>query len=646
MVYPFLDKIMLPDDLKRLSIKELSLLAQEMRVFLMNSLNQSGGHLGSNLGSVDLTIALHYVFNTPDDRLVWDVGHQAYPHKILTGRKNQLSSIRQKDGLAPFPRREESVYDCFGVGHSSTSISAALGMSLAAQLNKQPRHTVAIIGDGGMTAGLSFEALNHAGYLKANLLVILNDNEMSISENVGALSKYLAKILSGKAYTSMRSGGKKILSHMPPPIMELAKRTEEHLKGMLIPGTLFEALGFNYVGPIDGHDIPTLVQTLSNLKDLPGPQFLHIITKKGKGYAPAEEAPIQYHAVAKNFLNAEPIDKTKHSQTKKTQSFSSIFGDWLCEAALTDSRIVGITPAMREGSGLVDFANRYPSRYFDVGIAEQHSITLAAGLACDNIKPVVAIYSSFLQRAYDQLIHDVAIQNLPILFAIDRAGVVSDGPTHFGTFDLSFLRCIPNMLIMTPTTGNECRQMLSTGIQFNGPSAVRYPRDNCVDDPESFESPPRPLPLGKAIITRTSSADDKKPCKIAFLCFGTLIHSALNIAERLNATVVNMRFVKPIDEAMIHAIATNHDLIVTLEENVIMGGAGSAVLEVLQLDPHLFSCPVLQLGIPDYYIEHGSQQDMLSACGLDEKSIEQAVQQKIKVLNLTLNKLTNTFNLT
>ena len=620
--YPFLDKIALPDDLKRLSITELPQLASDMREFLIQSLNQSGGHFAANLGSVDLTIALHYVFNTPYDRLIWDVGHQAYPHKMLTGRKNQLSTIRQKEGLAPFPRREESEYDCFGVGHSSTSISAALGMSIAAKLNNEKRHTVAIIGDGGMTAGLSFEALNHAGDLKANVLVILNDNEMSISENVGALSKYLARILSGKAYTTMRSGGKKILSRLPP-ILELAKRTEEHLKGMVMPGTLFEELGFNYVGPIDGHDLPELIRTLNNIKDLPGPQFLHVITKKGKGYAPAEASPIQYHAVNKNYL----APKTQESPTSTSKSFSQIFGDWLCESALTDSRLVGITPAMREGSGLVEFAKNFPHRYFDVGIAEQHSVTLAAGLACDKIKPVVAIYSSFLQRAYDQLIHDVAIQNLPVLFAIDRAGMVSDGPTHFGTFDISYLRCIPNMVIMTPTTGNECRQMLTTGIHFDGPSAVRYPRENCVDNPLEFESPPKAIPLGKALITRTRIDLAQGGPKIVFLCFGTLIHSALKIAERLNATVVNMRFVKPIDEAIIIEMANTHDLIITLEENVVAGGAGSAVLETLQA--HQSSCSVLQLGIPDYFSEHGSQQDMLKACGLDEASIEQTVREKI-----------------
>ena len=627
--YPLLDNIAYPDDLKRLSVEQLSTLSEEMRAFLIQSLNISGGHFGANLGSVDLTIALHYVFNAPYDRLVWDVGHQAYPHKILTGRKNQLSTIRQKDGLAPFPRREESEYDCFGVGHSSTSISAALGMSIAAHLNKEKRHTVAIIGDGGMTAGLSFEALNHAGDLKADLLVILNDNEMSISENVGALSKYLTRILSGKAYTTIRSGSKKFLSHLPP-ILELAKRTEEHLKGMVMPGTLFEELGFNYVGPIDGHDIPSLVQILTNVKELSGPQFLHIITKKGKGYAPAELEAIKYHAVNKNYL-----DKPVPTLPAVTLSFSKIFGDWLCETALANNKIVGITPAMREGSGLVEFAKQFPNRYFDVGIAEQHSVTLAAGLACDNLKPVVAIYSSFLQRAYDQLIHDVALQNLPVLFAIDRAGVVTDGPTHFGTFDLSFLRCIPNMIIMTPTTGNECRQMLTTGIQLNGPSAVRYPRENCVDNPLEFEHPPTSIPLGKAAIVR--QRQPSSDLKIAFLCFGTLIHSALKIAERINATVINMRFVKPLDEVMVTNIAKQYDLIITLEENVVMGGAGSAVLETLQA--HQLACPVLQLGIPDYYVEHGSQQEMLKACGLDEPGIEQAIQQKIiDIMSTIVNK--------
>lgn len=624
--YSLLDAINLPNDVKRLSIAQLPILAEEMRDFLIQSLNQSGGHFAANLGAVDLTIALHYIFDTPYDRLVWDVGHQAYPHKMLTGRKNQLFSIRQKDGLAPFPRREESEYDCFGVGHSSTSISAALGMSIAAKLNNEKRHAVAIIGDGGMTAGLSFEALNHAGDLKTNLLVILNDNEMSISENVGALSKYLTKILSGKTYTTLRSGSKKLLAHVPP-ILELAKRTEEHLKGMIMPGTLFEELGFNYVGPIDGHDLPNLVQTLQNIKHLPGPQFLHVITQKGKGYAPAELDPIQYHAVAKHYL----ADKLPPPSAQK--SFSQIFGEWLCERASIDSTVVGITPAMREGSGMVEFAKKFPDRYFDVGIAEQHSVALAAGLACDKIKPVVAIYSSFLQRAYDQLIHDVALQNLPVLFAIDRAGVVSDGPTHFGTFDVSFLRCIPNMVIMTPTTGNECRQMLTTGILLNCPSAVRYPRDNCKDDPEKFETPPSRLPLGKAVITREfdlNTIDQTRQPKIAFLCFGTLIYPALTVAEKFNAMVVNMRFVKPIDEATIIQVAKQCDLIITLEENTIMGGAGSAVLETLQA--HQLNCPVLQLGIPDYYVEHGSQHDMLKACDLDEHSIEQAVIKKIQQL--------------
>jgi 1-deoxy-D-xylulose-5-phosphate synthase len=611
--FPLLSKIESPAQLRTLSEAELVLLATELRNFLIQSLNQSGGHFAGGLGTVELTVALHAVFNTPDDRLVWDVGHQTYPHKILTGRREQLSTIRQPDGLAGFPRRSESPYDTFGVGHSSTSISAALGMAQGSKRAGSDRKTVAIIGDGAMTAGMVFEALNHGGDMRANLLVVLNDNDMSISKNVGGLSNYLARILSSKLYTSMREGGKKVLDAMPN-IREFARRTEEHMKGMVVPGTLFEELGFNYIGPIDGHDLPVLLKTLQNLKDLEGPQFLHIITRKGKGYAPAEADPIGYHAVSPGYLDSKNSEKKTCKPT-----YSDIFGNWICDIAAQDPRVVAITPAMCEGSGLVRYAQEYPDRYFDVGIAEQHSVTFAAGLACEGQKPVVAIYSTFLQRAYDQLIHDVAIQNLPVLFAIDRAGLVgADGPTHAGSFDLSYLRCIPNMLVMAPSDENECRQMLYTGFQHNGPAAVRYPRG--TGPGVKIQSDMTALPIGKAEIRRQGK-------QIALLAFGSMLTPALQAAEALNATVINMRFIKPLDTHMLQLLASEHTLFVTIEENVVMGGAGSAVNEYLATQNIQIS--TLNLGLPDKFIEHGSHAAMLADCGLDAAGIIKSVQERI-----------------
>jgi 1-deoxy-D-xylulose-5-phosphate synthase len=613
--YPILDKISLPDDLRGLTEGELIDLADELRDFLIASVSKSGGHLSAGLGTIELTIALHYIFNTPDDKLIWDVGHQAYPHKILTGRKNKISTIRQKNGITPFVTRSESEYDAFGVGHSSTSISAALGMAIAAGINHDAKRTVAIIGDGGLTGGMAFEALNHAGALDANLLVILNDNDMSISPNVGALKNYLAKILSGKFYTTVKEGSKKVMSNMPS-VWELARRTEEHVKGMVIPGTLFEEMGFNYIGPIDGHDLPTLVKTLSNLKDLKGPQFLHVVTQKGKGYSPAEADPIGYHGVSK-------FDPSKENLPKKAISsatYSEVFGQWLCDIANENSQVVGITPAMREGSGMVEFEQQYPERYFDVGIAEQHAITLAAGMACEGLHPVVAIYSTFLQRGYDQLIHDVALQNLPVLFAIDRAGLVGpDGPTHAGSYDLSYLRCLPNMIIMAPADENECRLMLTTGINYNGPVAVRYPRgkgpgvaiNNTLDS----------LPIGQALTVREGK-------DIALLAFGPTLSPASDLAEQLNATVVNMRFVKPLDEDMIRKIAASHKTIFTLEENVVKGGAGSAVNEFI--NQAALSVNIYNIGLPDRNLEHGSREELLEEAGLDVSNIKRTIQAYLK----------------
>lgn len=602
-----------PVDLRGLDKAALTTLAAEMRQFLINTVSKTGGHLASNLGVVELTIALHYVFNTPDDRLVWDVGHQTYPHKILTGRRDAMDTLRKPAGLAGFPKREESIYDTFGAGHSSTSISAALGMAVAAKAQGLNRRSVAIIGDGAMTAGMAFEALNNAGDMDVNLLVILNDNDMSISNNVGALNNYLARLLSGRFYDTVRRSGKKMLDILPP-MKEFAKRAEEHAKGMVTPGTLFEEFGFNYIGPIDGHDIDTLVDTLSNIRELKGPQFLHVVTQKGKGYHPAESNPNKYHGVGKfdpeNGESLAPAGKISYTQ---------VFGDWLLDMANADSKLIGITPAMCDGSGLNAFAERYPERYFDVGIAEQHALTFAAGMACDGLKPVVAIYSTFLQRAYDQFIHDIALQNLDVLFAIDRAGLVgADGPTHAGSFDLSFMRCIPNIVIMAPSDENECRQMLSTGYHYQGTAAVRYPRGAGIG--ATINPSLDTLPIGKAEIVRQGK-------KVAILAFGSMLAPSLSAAEFLDATVVNMRFIKPLDVEMILKMTASHDYMITVEENALMGGAGSAVLETLQ--SHNIVKPTLCLGLPDRFIEHGVHETMLSACGLDADGIRAAIEKLI-----------------
>ena len=608
--YPLLSLINSPEDLRLLNKDQLPQLCQELRAYLLESVSQTSGHLASGLGTVELTVALHYVYKTPFDQLIWDVGHQAYPHKILTGRRDQMSTIRQKDGIHPFPWREESEFDVLSVGHSSTSISAGLGIAVAAERENAGRKTVCVIGDGAITAGMAFEALNHAGSVHTDMLVILNDNEMSISENVGALNNHLARIFSGSIYSTLRDGSKKILDKVPP-VKNFMKKTEEHMKGVMFSpeSTLFEELGFNYIGPVDGHNIDELVATLTNMRNLKGPQFLHIKTKKGKGYEPAEKDPIGFHGVPK----FDPISGELPKNNSKP-TYSKIFGDWLCEMAEKDSKIIGITPAMREGSGMVEFSQRFPEQYFDVAIAEQHAVTFATGLAIGGYKPVVAIYSTFLQRAYDQLIHDVAIQNLPVLFAIDSAGIVgADGPTHQGAFDLSFMRCIPNMIIMTPSDENECRQMLYTGYQCGKPAAVRYPRGNAI----GVElTPLEMLPIGKSRLIREGQ-------KIAILNFGTLLPSALEAAEKLNATVVDMRFVKPIDIEMINVLAQTHDYLVTLEENAIQGGAGSAVAEVLNSSGK--STALLQLGLPDYFIPQATQQEALKDLGLDSKGIEEKI---------------------
>ncbi|MGZ8983705.1 MAG: 1-deoxy-D-xylulose-5-phosphate synthase [Methylotenera sp.] len=625
---PLLDTIDFPPQLRQLERKQLVQLAQELRSFLINSVSKTGGHLASNLGVVELTIALHYVFNTPDDRLVWDVGHQTYPHKILTGRRKQMQNLRKPQGIAGFPRRAESEYDTFGTGHSSTSISAALGMAVAAQKAGIERRAVAIIGDGAMTAGMAFEALNNAGNMDANLLVILNDNDMSISNNVGALNNYLTKLLSSHFYNTVRSSGKKVLSAVPP-MMEFAKRAEEHVKGMVLPGTLFEEFGFNYIGPIDGHDLDALIDTLHNIKQLSGPQFLHIVTQKGKGFEPAEDDPNKFHGVGKfDPCNGDAITGTCQ-QIPHKPTYTQVFGDWLVDMAAIDARLIGITPAMCDGSGLNAFAAAYPDRYFDVGIAEQHALTFAAGLACDGLKPVVAIYSTFLQRAYDQLIHDIALQNLPVLFAIDRAGLVgADGPTHAGSFDLSYLRCIPNIVIMTPSDENECRQMLYTGFQYNGVAAVRYPR-GCGPG-VTIELAMQAIPIGTAEIKRHAIAADNTQ-KIAILSFGSMLAACLAAGEQFDATVVNMRFVKPIDQSIIEKLANDHTFIVTVEENCVMGGAGSAVMEALQAMQHNIKHPIktLCLGLPDQFIEHGVHETMLAECGLDAEGIASAIAKQI-----------------
>ena len=609
--YPLLAQANTPDELRNLPQDRLAPLCDELRRYLLRSVSRSSGHLASGLGVVELTVALHYVYQTPFDRLVWDVGHQAYPHKILTGRRDRMQSIRQKDGLHPFPWREESEYDALSVGHSSTSIGAALGMAIAAKNEGKGRKAVAIIGDGALTAGMAFEALNHAGDLHDDLLVILNDNEMSISENVGALNNHLARWLSGQLYTTIREGGKKVLSGLPP-VKELARRAEEHLKGMVIPGTLFEEFGFNYIGPIDGHDVNALISTLRNMRQLKGPQLLHVMTKKGKGYEPAEKDPIGYHGVPKFNPDEDCLPKSSGSKP----GFSTIFGQWLCDMAARDEKLVGITPAMREGSGMVEFSQLYPQRYFDVAIAEQHAVTMAAGMAIGGLKPVVAIYSSFLQRAYDQLIHDVALQNLPVLFAIDRAGIVgADGPTHQGAFDISFLRAIPNMTIMTPSDEDECRKMLYTGYQLGTPAAVRYPRGigSGIEPELTMQS----LEIGKGRVVRPGKS-------VAILAFGTLLQQAKPAADRLEATLVDMRFVKPLDEALLGELAASHDYLVTLEDGALMGGAGSAVNDALQR-LRLYK-PVLNLGLPDRFIEQGSQEEIYSLLGLDSAGIELSIR--------------------
>lgn len=610
--FPLLSQINDPTDLRQLSEDQLPQLADEVRNYLIERLDQCGGHFGANLGTIELTIAIHYVYHTPHDRLIWDVGHQAYPHKILTGRRDQIHTVRQANGLAPFPKRDESEYDAFGTGHSSTSIGAALGMAVGAKLNLQDKKVIAVIGDGGLTGGQAFEALNHGGAIDPNMIVVLNDNEMSISENVGALSHYLGRILSGKTYATLREGSKKILAKMPP-ISRLAKKTETHLKGMLVPGTLFEELGFNYVGPIDGHDLPALVKTLRTLKTLNGAKLLHVITTKGKGYAPAEAAQIDFHAVKPGFYSkaASPLP----SQPSKP-TYSDIFGEWLCDMAAADGQLVGITPAMREGSGMVNYAKQFPDRYFDVGIAEQHALTFAAGLACENKKPVVAIYSTFLQRAYDQLIHDIALQNLDVTFAIDRAGLVgADGPTHAGSFDVTYLRCIPNMVVMAPSDENECRQMLTTAYHYPGPAAVRYPRG--TGPGVAIEKALTSIPIGKAHTVRFGK-------KIAILAFGSLLSAALQAGEQLDATVINMRFIKPLDIDCILKTAAAHDLLVTVEENTILGGAGSAVSECLSA--HYCHPPILHLGLPDLFLEHGNPDAMLADCGLNAEGIIKSIQ--------------------
>ncbi len=609
---PILDTIRAPADLRKLPESQLEPLAIECRQYLLHSVSQSGGHFAASLGATELTIALHYLYNTPEDRIVWDVGHQAYVHKILTGRRERLDTIRKWGGLAPFPKRDESEYDTFGVGHSSTSISAALGMAIAARNQGLDRKAVAVIGDGAMTAGMAFEALNHAGDLNANLLVILNDNNMSISPNVGALTRRFAQILSGKIYTSVREQGKKVLSHMPPA-WELARRAEEHIKGLVVPGTLFEEFGFNYIGPIDGHDLPALIETIRNLKNLDGPQFLHIITQKGKGYGPAEEDPIKYHGVT-------PFDPEKGIQPSGKPSpvtYSQVFGDWVCDMAGRDPRLVAITPAMREGSGLVRFEKEYPDRYFDVAIAEQHSVTVAAGMACDGLKPVVAIYSTFLQRGYDQLVHDVITQNLPVLFAIDRAGLVgADGPTHNGSYDISFMRCLPNIVLMLPADENECRQMLYTGFMLDQAAAVRYPRG--TGPGVAIEQEMTAMPVGKAELRREGR-------KIAILAFGVVLQDCLEVGEELDATVVNMRFVKPIDEEMILNLCNTHDLLVTVEENMVQGGCGSAVSEVLAA--HDLAQRIIHYGLPDRLVQHGSRDDMLNDVKLNKAGILEFINQ-------------------
>ena len=613
---PLLDQIDSPEDLKKLEIEQLSELADQLRLYLLYAVGQTGGHFGAGLGVVELTIALHYVFNTPADRLVWDVGHQAYPHKILTGRREEILTIRQAGGLAAFPSREESEFDHFGVGHSSTSISAILGMMTAATLKEEKKHHVAVIGDGAMTAGIAFEALNHAGHLDDNVLVILNDNNMSISNNVGGLSSYFARMWASKPYNFIRTGSKRVFSKIPPALKAI-HRAEEYMKGMVSPGTLFEEIGFNYIGLIDGHDVTGLVEILQNIKPLRGPQLLHIVTQKGKGYIESENDPFGMHAMSKIEANSETEKSAKPRASEL--SYSEVFGDWLCDLAAKDDLAVGITPAMGDGSGMQKFAEKYPDRFHDVAIAEQHAVTFAAGLACEGAKPIVAIYSTFLQRAYDQVIHDIALQNLDVLFAIDRAGLVGeDGPTHAGSFDISFLRCIPNLLLMTPSNENETYSLLSTGYNYNGPAAVRYPRGKGLGIEIKREI--KSIEIGKALVRRAGHS-------AAILAFGSMVKPALEASETLDATVVDMRFVKPIDEQLIRELAVSHQLIVTIEENVTMGGAGSAVNEFLTKAN--IKVATLNLGLPDKFLDHGKASDMLASVSLDCKGVIQSIQNKL-----------------
>ena len=613
--YPWLATINTPNDLRGLKESELQALADEVRAYIIDVVSQTGGHLAASLGTVELTIALHYIFNTPEDRLVWDVGHQTYTHKILTGRRDRMHTLRQKNGISGFLKRDESAYDTFGAGHSSTSISAALGMAVATARENSERQVTAIIGDGALSAGMAYEALNNAGDMDANLLVILNDNDMSISENVGAMSRYLARVLSGKVYTSMREGSKHVLSTVRP-VWNLAKRVEEHMKGMLMPSTLFEELGFNYFGPIDGHDLPLLTRTLGVISKLEGPRFLHVITRKGKGYDPAEGDPCTYHGVA-------PFDpETGKSESKSSgKTYTAVFGDWLCDMAEQDDRLIGITPAMCEGSGMVTFREKFPDRYFDVGIAEQHALTFAAGLACENLRPVVAIYSTFLQRAYDQVIHDICLQNLPVMLAVDRAGLVgADGPTHSGNFDLSYLRCLPNLTLMAPADENECRRMLATAFTLDGPSAVRYPRG--AGPGVEIKRTMEPLEIGKGEIRRHGS-------RIAILAFGTMVTPAEEAADTMDATMVNMRFIKPLDHELVVKMANSHQLLVTVEENTIAGGAGSAVSEALAAAG--IDMPLLHLGLPDEFPHQGSREQLLAGCGLDAEGIRRTIRRAAPV---------------
>jgi 1-deoxy-D-xylulose-5-phosphate synthase len=619
MSYPLLESVNDPADLRGFDRKQLAQLATELRAFIVDSVAATGGHLSANLGTVELTIALHYVFETPEDRLIWDVGHQTYGHKILTGRRGAMRTLRQKGGIAGFPRREESAYDTFGTAHSSTSISAAIGMAVALRQLKQDHRVVAVIGDGAMTAGMAFEALNNAEQADANVIVILNDNDMSISENVGALNNYLAKLMSGRFYAATKKTAEKVLDTVSPPMKQLAKRIEEHAKGMITPSTLFEEFGFNYTGPIDGHNIEVLVDTLSNVKRLEGPQFLHVVTRKGQGYKLAEEDPIAYHGPGKFDPGVGLVKAKSPAGARPRPTYTQIFGEWLCDMARADARLIGITPAMREGSGLVKFSQEFPDRYYDVGIAEQHAVTFAAGLAVEGQKPVLAIYSTFLQRAYDQLIHDVALQSLPVLFALDRGGLVgADGPTHHGAFDLSYLRCIPNMTVMAPADENECRQMLYTGFTIDGPTAVRYPRGSGpgVEIQKTMQA----IPVGRGEVRREGK-------RVAILAFGSVLAAALEAGNELNATVANMRFVKPLDRELAFRLATTHDVIVTVEENVVTGGAGSAVAEALAAAG--VAVPVLMLGLPDQFVEHGDPQQLLSDCGLDAAGIVRAVRKRL-----------------